>query len=76
MRYKVDFHSATGTRSDDDFIGIFDTIEKANEAKQEYIDFYMGESMEEYCEENLCTEEEYYDDLTSISESIAIEPIQ
>jgi len=75
MKYKVDYYTSTGTMSDNDFIGIFNTPKEASDAKTEYIKVYMGESKEEYCELNECDEEEYYDELKNYENSIVIEPI-
>jgi hypothetical protein len=76
MKYKVDYFTSTGTMSDNIFIGIFDTPKDANTAKTEFIKEYMGESKEEYCRENQCDEQEYYEELESYENSIVIEPIQ
>lgn len=76
MRYKVDYYTNTGSPSDNDFIGIFDTPEQAKLAKDEYINEHMGDSKEEYCELNCCDEEEYEYELNELTGSMVIEPIE
>lgn len=42
MKYKVEYKTDTGTRSDDEFIGIYDSYEEAQKAKQSYINDDIG----------------------------------
>lgn len=42
MKYKVEYKTDTGTRSDDEFIGIYDSPGKAANARKKYIDDEVG----------------------------------
>ena len=81
MKYKVEYYTDTGTPSDNEFIGIYSTKEKAIIAKKRYINDQLG-TLAEYTEDNgdlnrrSSIEEEYYEDVQRLENCVVIEPVR
>lgn len=84
MKYKVEYKTDTGTRSDDEFVGIYNTKEEAIKAKKRYIMEELG-TLFQYTEANSDPnyplsseqmEEEYQYDVDRLEGCVVIEPIK
>ena len=72
MKYLVEYYSESGTSSDNEFIGFFDTREEAEIAKNEYINETCG-TLEEWLKFD--TEDEYYETLEYYRGCVGIEEV-
>ena len=73
MKYKVEYYTDSGTRSDDEFIGIYDSIEEAEEAKKKYILDEIGEKSLFDTEDFLIEEWDYYNQ--KLDNCVVVEPL-
>lgn len=73
MKYKVEYYTDTGTRSDNEFIGIYDTKKEAQEAKKKYIDSEIGEKPLQDTKDYLIEEWEY--DYERLMDCVVVESL-
>ena len=72
--WKVEYYTDTGTHSDNEFIGIYNTRAQAEDAKRQYIENQIG-TEEQYCADNDCEPEEYREELQRLQGCVVVEEV-